>query len=303
VKSAYVQVAQAALAYKFAKEVADSNAKMFELFQVKFRGGAINEGDLARIQTQKLESDQALDSALVTWRQARVALAFLLGVRGAVPDFDVDTQAIAFSVPASLQGDAPGAAEERLLRAAFDRRPDLLALGYQRAASSAQVELTERRRFPDIALSLNYVQAGYGGVGTSAAVPTPPVVTFGVSLPIPAFYQLQGELRQARAQDDTNALQQAKTSAQVISDVEVAYAAYLMTRRLVERMESGDLLRSARVAKDITRLQYDKGAASLTDYLTALRAYIATNVEYIGDLSNYWTAVFQLEEAIAADLR
>jgi cobalt-zinc-cadmium efflux system outer membrane protein len=68
-------------------------------------------------------------------------------------------------------------------------------------------------------------------------------------------------------------------------------------------METGDLLRSARVARDITRLQYDKGAASLTDYLTALRAYVATNREYIGDLASYRTAVYQLEEAIGVELR
>jgi hypothetical protein len=36
--------------------------------------------------------------------------------------------------------------------------------------------------------------------------------------------------------------------------------------------------------------------------LTALQAYIATNVEYIGDLGSFWTAVFQLEQAVGADL-
>jgi len=44
-------------------------------------------------------------------------------------------------------------------------------------------------------------------------------------------------------------------------------------------------------------------AASLTDYLDALRTYVATKVEYFGDLTNYWTAVYQLEEAVAVDLR
>jgi cobalt-zinc-cadmium efflux system outer membrane protein len=128
-------------------------------------------------------------------------------------------------------------------------------------------------------------------------------MTLGISMPLPVFYHLEGELRQAQARDDTNALQQAKTTAQVVSDVSTAYAAYATSRRLVERMETGDLLRSAKVARDVTRLQFDKGAATLTDYLTALQAYIATNVEYIGDLSNYWTAVFQLEEASGIELR
>jgi cobalt-zinc-cadmium efflux system outer membrane protein len=297
VKSAYVQVAQGVLGYRFAKQVADSNAKMLELFETRFKSGAINEGDLARIQTQKLESDQALDTSLQTVRQARVALAFLLGVRGAVPDFDVDTKVLDFAVPPALGA----ATEESLLRTAFDHRPDLIALGYQRASSAAQVDLTKRQRFPDITLSLAYAQGGYGGLGTNGPLQTP-TVTVGASAPVPVFYQLQGEVGQARALDDTNALQQAKTSAQVISDVSTAYAAYTGGRRLVERMESGGLLQSARVARDITRLQYDKGAASLTDYLTALQAYIATNVEYIGDLGSFWTAVFQLEQAVGADL-
>ena len=63
VKTAYAQVAEAVLALKFAREVANTNVKTLDLFQTRFHSGAINEGDLARIQTQKLESDQALDQA------------------------------------------------------------------------------------------------------------------------------------------------------------------------------------------------------------------------------------------------
>ena len=35
----------------------------------------------------------------------------------------------------------------------------------------------------------------------------------------------------------------------------------------------------------------------------ARQAFIQTNVEYIGDLTSYWTAVAQLEEAVGAELR
>jgi cobalt-zinc-cadmium efflux system outer membrane protein len=50
-------------------------------------------------------------------------------------------------------------------------------------------------------------------------------------------------------------------------------------------------------------LQYQKGAASLLEYLDAQRTFIANNVEYLQDLTNYWTAVYQLEAAIGVDLR
>ena len=62
------------------------------------------------------------------------------------------------------------------------------------------------------------------------------------------------------------------------------------------------ILESAKVALDITRIQYEKGAASLSDFLLALQTYIATKVEYFGDLTTYWTAVYQLDEATGAEV-
>jgi outer membrane protein, heavy metal efflux system len=297
VKSAYVQIAQAVLSYRFAKEVVDSNEKTLELFQVRYKGGAINEGDLARVETQKLESDQALDAANEAVRQSRVALAFLIGVRGAVPDFDVDTSVLTFASPQGLVD----ASEEGLLRSAFERRPDLVAAGYQKASAQASIELARRQKLPDITLSVNYSQTGTGATPAGGAI-SPPTLVFGVSAPLPVFYQMQGELRKAEAAYDTNALGQAKATAQVVSDVASGFAAYVAARQLVQRMESGGLLKSAKTARDITRLQFEKGAAGLTDLLDAQRTYIATNVEYIQDVTNYWTAVFQLEQAVGMEL-
>jgi outer membrane protein, heavy metal efflux system len=295
VESAYLAVAQAVLGYKFAKDVADSNTTILDKFKTKYAAGAINDGDLARIETQKAESDQALDTALQTLRQARVALAFLLGVRGEVPEFDVDTKVLDYAVPSALSS----VTEVGLLRTALDHRPDLMAAGYTMASAEAALALVQRQKFPDVTLSLNYAQGGYGGSGTNAALQTP----------LPVFYQLQGEQRQAEAQLDTNSLQHALTVKQVVSDVDTAYAAFVAEQKLVVRMEKGEadrsvrpILESAKAALDITRLQYEKGAASLSDFLLALQTYIATKVEYFGDLTNYWTAVYQLEEAVATEL-
>jgi len=298
VKSAYLQAAQATLGYKFAKEVASTNARTLDLFQTRFRSGAINEGDVARIQTQKLESDQALDQAAEALRQARVALAFLIGVRGKVPDFDVDVKTLDYGEPRPLAS----VTEEGLLRLAFDHRPDLVAAGYQRASAEAAIALAKRDRFPDISLSVNYSQIGTSATQSGGAL-QPPLITFGIQGPLPLFYQLQGEQRQAEAQYETNSLTQAKTTAQVVNDVAAGYSGYVTSQKLVQRMEAGGLLASAKTARDITRLQYEKGAASLTDFLDAQRTYIATNVEYFADLTNYWTAVFQLEQAVGTELR
>jgi outer membrane protein, heavy metal efflux system len=306
VESAYLQVAQAVLDLKFAKDVADANVTLLEKVHVWLASGksGITDADVARMETQKSESDQALDSAVQTLRQARVALAFLLGVRGEVPEFDVDTHVLDYQVPGGLRD----ATEVGLLRDAFTHRPDLVAAGYNVYSAEAALALVRRQKFPDITLGVNYAWGGFGGLSTNGPV-GPQVLTFSVSAPIPVFYSLAGETRQAEATVDQDRLQHGMATKQVVSDVDTAYAAFVATHSLVVRMEKGEvaakvrpILQSAKVALDITRLQWERGAASLTDFLLALQTFIATKVEYYGDLTNYWTAVYQLEEAVGKEL-
>jgi len=303
VKTTYVQIAQSALALRFAKDIAATQATELQRTRDRFKAGAIHEGDLQRIEVQKLQADEAVDTAQFTLRSARVALAFLLGVRGNVPDFDVDTKVLDYSVPSSLRD----ATEVGLLRVAFDHRPDLAGLGYLKQQAEAQIALVKRQKFPDVTLGVDYAWGGFGGLSTNGPLQGQ-AITFSVSAPLPVFYGLEGETRQAQAQYDTNALGQAKTTSQVVNDVTTSMAALASAKSVVERMEGprregGGLLQSARGAFEITATQYEKGAASLTDYLDALRTYISTKNDYFNALTNYWTAVFQLEAAVAKDLR
>ncbi len=303
VKAAYVQVAQAQLARDFTKSVAGTEAITLKKFRDRYHAGAINEGDLQRIEVAKLEADQALDAAGAVLEQARSALAFLLGVRGDAPDFEVDSKVLDYREPVGTVGAAP----VDVLHTAFDHRPDLVAAGYLRAAAEAQIELVKRQKFPDVTLGINYAWGGFNGWSVDNSVVSP-FLTFSISAPLPLFYQLQGEQRQAEAQRDTSVLQHAKTTAQVVTDVTTALSALSASRKLVQRMEgprrdSGGLLESAKGAFDIVATQYEKGAATLTDYLDALRTYIATKNEYLGNLTSYWTAVYQLEAAVGKDLR
>ena len=142
VKAAYLQVAQMQLAYGFAKDVDTSESTTLKKSQDRYRGGAINEGDLQRIEVEKLEAAQAVDGAQAALRQARAALAFLLGVRGDAPEFDVDTKVLDY---AELSGLRTVTATE-LLHIAFDHRPDLIAAAYLRASAEASIDLVNRQK-------------------------------------------------------------------------------------------------------------------------------------------------------------
>jgi outer membrane protein, heavy metal efflux system len=293
IKQQYLQVAMFQRLVDFAKEVRRAATQTFELNRVRLRTGAISEAELLKAEVAKLEAEQAVDQARQSRRAARVALAFLLGVRGPLPAFRVDADVLRFRVPDALAR----ASLPALHAQALAQRPDLRAAGLQRDRAEASIRLARRMIITDVALSLSYSQEG-----TAPSAIQPPTLTAGLGLTLPIFYQRQGEVTKAKADLRQQVLQRAKVEAQVAADIAGALAAFLSTRRLVERMEKR-LLEAARRTRELVAVQYRKGAASLLEYLDATRTYIANNVEYQQDLAAYWTAVFQLELAVGKDLR
>jgi outer membrane protein, heavy metal efflux system len=294
VKQQFLGVLMARRALDFAYEAQKATTEMFNLSLVRFKAGAISEADVARVEVLKLEAEQGVESARQALGQARAGLAFLLGVRGRLPEFEaVQPDLLQGPVPPKLQG----ATSDSLLSLALEHRPDLKAAAFQEQRAEAAVALARRQVVPDFALSLGYTQEGAG-----AGAITPPTGTVGLSFPLPILYQQQGEIAKAEADRRTQALARARVEVLVTSDVANAHAAYTSSQRMVQRMEVR-LLDRSRTARDLVQFQYQKGAASLIDYLDAERTYIATQVEYLNDLTTYWTAVFQLEQAVGTTLR
>jgi len=173
----------------------------------------------------------------------------------------------------------------------------LRALDRQVERADSTLALARRQRFPDISLSGTYSQEGSGQNAIQ-----PPTLTFSAQLPLPIFYQQQGEVRKAEADLRAQVLQRGKVRALVAQDVSQAFAAWQGGQKLVERMQ-GRILERAKVARDLVRIQYEKGAASLLELLDAERTYIAVHAEYMQDLALYWTSVAQLEQAVGKELR
>jgi outer membrane protein, heavy metal efflux system len=294
VKLQYFQALAAEAALDFARETAASTAHTFELNEVRYKSGAISEVDLSRTETVKLEAEQAVDTASQALRVAKVQLAFLLGRRQKFADFQVDRTQLRFVVPQGLEGANP----QILVDRAFDARPDLKAQENQRVRAGRSVELAHRQRFPDLGVSVDYQ---WQGSPTALNAISPPTLQLSLTGIIPLFYQQQGEIKKAEADVRTQDAQAAKLRAQVVAEVESAYNGWLTARQLVQRME-GRLLERAQRARDLVEFQYQKGAASLLEYLDAQRTYVTTKSEYIQDLAAYWNAIFQIEAATATEL-
>ena len=298
VKEIYYQAVAAGEALALAHETAGSTKHTFDLNQVRYKSGAISEVDLSRTETANLEAEQMVDAATLAVRTAKVQLAFLLGQRHAFNDFAIDASQLRSATPA-LQSTSVAALVER----AMEQRPDLRAQESQRTRAAQSVALARRQRFPDFGLGVQYSEQGSGNAPrpNSPSAISPPTLEISLTGTLPLFYQQQGEIKKAEADARTQDAQAAKLRAQVVADVENAYASYQTAQHQVQRME-GRLLDRAQRARQLVELQYQKGAASLLEYLDAQRTYVAVKGEYIQNLTAYWNAIFQIESATATEV-
>lgn len=292
VRLAYVAAVMARLNVEAATESFQTFDKQLELTQTRYNAGAITGLELSRVKQAQLEALQALDQARSGQKQAMASLLFVLGTRRDVPAVEL-TSGIGYRQLASLEHASVSTLHELALR----NRTDVKIAQTNFEQAEALVRQARRARFPDIALSIGYSEQCSG-----ASCSSQPGFNAGLSGNLPIFYQQQGEIRRT----ENNALSARRTldkaEAQVLSDVTQSFAAYEAAVSQVQRME-GKLLQQARQSRDLAQLMYQKGAASLIDFLDAQRGYVASELEYHQDLANYWNSVYQLEQAVASPLR
>jgi outer membrane protein, heavy metal efflux system len=292
VKQQILQAELAKVSATNANESARLAAGTLDLVHARYKAGAVSEADVARADVQKLEADQALDIAEQALATSEANLAYLLGYGTIPPDFDVSDDLAGNVASRELSPADP----ETLKREALARRPDVARAASEFDRARAALDLARRLAVPDISPSLQYSQEGTGQNALQ-----PPTITLGLSIPLPLFYRYRGERERAEADLRADAVSRRKIESQVAADVETAVAAFDSARTRLSRME-GSLLARAGRARDLVRLQYEKGVASLFEYLDSQRTYLGTQNEYLQSLNDYWTAVFQLEQATGAEL-
>ncbi len=291
-RQAYLQTVAARQALATQKEAQDTLGHLADLIRARYQHGSISEVEVLKIETEKLTADQEVERSQRDLDVAKAQLAFMLGARGRVPVFEVDTELPGYRVPPALQG----ASVDSLLEVARKQRPDLAGAKLSRDRAEASVRSSQRLRFPDVELS-----AGVSGQGSYSSAINPPTFSFGLTLTPPLFNRFEGEIVKARADLTAQKAQLSKTEAQVQSDVLTAFTQFKSARSRVERAER-ELLDHANRTRDLVQIQYQKGAASLLEYLDAQRILISTKLDYEGDLSDYWLAVVLIGQAIGLEM-
>jgi len=248
-----------------------------DLSEAQARAGAISEGDAIKIKLQLLQFQTDVSSARLSKVQALAALRQLVGFESVPQDYDVDGTLDYQPVHGDL---------DSLKMLAVDSRPDLRAARQSIAAARSQQSLAVANGKRDLDVSFNYSHVADINSGA-----------FFFNMQIPLFDRNQGEIARTREAITQSQELAAEASEQVLSDVINAYEGVRTNDQIIGLYRSGYLDQSTQ-SRDISQYAYQRGAASLLDYLDAERSYRSNQLAYRQALANYMVTLEQLRQAV-----
>ncbi len=255
----------------------DSFQQSMQISEAKYEAGGMSEGDLLKIKLQMLQFEMDLNAAELAKVQALFALRQLLGFESVPENYDVDGdlayQQLKFN-------------EDDLKMLALRSRPDLRAAQLGITAAQGQYSLARANAKRDLSTSLDYSRAA--GANTASIY---------FSIPLSIFDRNQGEIARTRFAITQAQENQSVASEGVLTDVVNAYENLRSNDEVVSLYIDG-YLKEAEDSRDISQYAYQRGAASLLDYLDAERSYRATELAYHQALAAYMLAVEQIRQAV-----
>lgn len=281
-RSAFVQVLQQKAILDLAKENLAYYDHVLDVNRDRFRTGAIAQVDLDRLELQRVQYESDLQTADVNLRTAKIQLLTLLNDRTPVEQFDV-TGLFDFSQQ------LPGLDDIRQM--ALDNRPDLKAAVQSIDKATTDHKLAVANGSTDPTFSVDFARNP----------PIPAYFGVGVSFPLRVFDRNQGEKLRTELDIDRNQRQMEAQRAQVFSDVDSAYATLNSTVVLLLPYKAR-YLKQADSVRDTIEFSYQRGAASLLDFLNAQADYRTVQVNYLNLVGSYLTAAAQLNLAVGREV-
>jgi cobalt-zinc-cadmium efflux system outer membrane protein len=122
-----------------------------------------------------------------------------------------------------------------------------------------------------------------------------------VGVPLKIFDRNQGEKLRTQLDITRNERLADAVRLQVFGDVDTAYATVMSTVSLLQPYKDRYLDQATRV-RDTMTFSYQRGGASLIDFLQAQQEYRAVQVSYVNLIAAFLNAVNQLNLAIGREV-
>jgi cobalt-zinc-cadmium efflux system outer membrane protein len=262
-------------------DLAEKNLVSFrqtvDISEARFQAGSMSEGDLIKVKLQLLQFQMDVSASRLARVQALASLRQLLGYESVPENYEV-AGALEY-IPVKL-------GEDDLKAMALRQRPDLRAAQLGVTAAQSQYTLARANGKKDLGVAFTYNHLG--GVNTGS-------LFFNIQMPL--FDRNQGEIARTQYAITQSQELSSEQSSIALTDVANAYESLRTNDQVVQLYESG-YLKQAEDSRDISQYAYQRGAASLLDYLDAERSYRATELAYRQSLATYMVALEQLRQAV-----
>jgi cobalt-zinc-cadmium efflux system outer membrane protein len=290
---AFVQVLQAKAFRALARDNLTNYDQVLGLSRDRLQSGDIAQIDLDRLQLQRVQYESDVQTAEVNLRTAKIQLLRLLN--------DQATPVEQFDVSGPYDFVAPAQTLDELRRTAFDNRPDLRAAvqALEKARTDHRLALANGSTDPTFT-----VDAAFPSISQVYQSYQPPLREFvGVSVAVPLriFDRNQGEKLRTQLDITRNEKLADAARLQVFGDVDTAYATLMSTVTLLQPYKDRYLDQATRV-RDTMTFSYQRGGASLIDFLQAQQEYRAVQVSYVNLIAAFLNAVNQLNFAIGQEV-
>jgi cobalt-zinc-cadmium efflux system outer membrane protein len=248
-----------------------------DISEAKFQAGSMSGGDLIKIKLQLLQFQMDVSAAKLARVQALASLRQLLGYESVPENYEVAGE---------LEYKPVKLGEDDLKALALRQRPDVRAAQLGVTAAQSQYTLAKANGKKDLGVTFTYNHLG--GVNTGS-------LFFNIQMPI--FDRNQGEIARTQYAISQSQELSSEQSSIALTDVGNAYESLRTNDQVVQLYQSG-YLKEAEDSRDISQYAYERGAASLLDYLDAERSYRATELAYRQSLASYMVALEQLRQAV-----
>ena len=286
-RSAFIQVLQQKALLALAREDLAYYDKVLDVSAERFRTGDIARIDLDRLQLIRVQYESELETAIVNLRTAKIQLLTLLNDRTPVETFDV-------TGPFDFAEAVLPLPELRVI--ALETRPDLRAAVQSIDQARSAQQLAEANASTDPTIGID------AGRLPQSTMPAPSnYMGVSVSIPLRIFDRNQGERLRTKLDVTRNERLRDVTEAQLYSDVDSAHATIVSTVILLKPYKT-QYLKQATTVRDTVTFSYQRGGASLLDFLDAQRDYRSVRLAYLNLVGSYLSAAAQLNLAVGREV-
>jgi cobalt-zinc-cadmium efflux system outer membrane protein len=285
-RSVFIQTLQAKAVLQLAQADLEYYDKIIEISRARFKAGDIGQVDLDRIELMRVQYESEIQTAIVNLRTSKIQLLQLLDDRTSLEKFDVTGP---FDFTDQFQP------LETYRQMALDNRPDLRAAleSIHQAVTNNKLAIANGSTDPTFGAWYTY-NGSFNNPNSNQTL------GLNVSVPLRIFDRNQGEKKRTLIDIDRNKELTDAARAQVFSDVDSAYEQVRSNIALLTPYRDKYKDQATRV-RDTVTYSYQRGAASLMDFLNAQSDYRVVQLAYLQLVGAYLTSASQLNLAVGRE--